>query len=136
MKHIDDNNVGNITLGALGEAAVEAFLIKRGHKIIARNFRRKVGEIDIVSQYKGVTHFVEVKTSNAVKNSSFSPEMRINRRKSRSIIRACEVFIREYRFTDERIWQIDVAAVLLGQEEDGIAPRIDFLENAIHDSRS
>ena len=48
--------------GRLGEDAVCAELIKRGHRIIERNFRKSFGEIDIISMYDRFIVFTEVKT--------------------------------------------------------------------------
>jgi ribonuclease HII len=53
---------GTALMGRLGEEAASAFLKARGHDIIARNWRRPRCEIDIVSQFKGVTYITEVKT--------------------------------------------------------------------------
>ena len=38
-----------IQLGQIGEEAAVSFLKQRGYRIIERNFRNKVGEIDIIA---------------------------------------------------------------------------------------
>ena len=48
-------------VGALGEELVVQFLVKRGYKILDRNYRRPWGELDVVAERKGKIHFVEVK---------------------------------------------------------------------------
>jgi Holliday junction resolvase-like predicted endonuclease len=48
-------------VGQLGEDLVEMFLVKRGHAVLDRNFRRPWGELDIVTLRKGTVHFIEVK---------------------------------------------------------------------------
>lgn len=45
----------------LGEAAAERYLIRRGWRILARNWRTRGGEIDIVARRRGVVLAVEVK---------------------------------------------------------------------------
>ena len=47
--------------GAAGEALAEAYLVERGAKVLARNFRGGRGEIDLIVKMDGVTVFVEVK---------------------------------------------------------------------------
>lgn len=49
-------------IGKLGEELTAKFLMKRGYKILARNYRRPWGELDIVAEIKGKIHFVEVKS--------------------------------------------------------------------------
>lgn len=51
-----------IQLGRHGEETAVLFLRKKGYKILARNFRTRGGEIDIVAQEGRVTCFIEVKT--------------------------------------------------------------------------
>ncbi len=40
----------------------EAFLRRRGYRILARNYRCPLGELDLVAEERGVLVFVEVKT--------------------------------------------------------------------------
>lgn len=49
-------------VGALGEELTVKFLMKRGYKILERNYRRPWGELDIVAERKGKIHFIEVKS--------------------------------------------------------------------------
>jgi putative endonuclease len=49
------------TLGKLGEEMACAELERRGYAIIARRFRTRFGEIDIVSDHDGTIVFVEVR---------------------------------------------------------------------------
>ena len=51
----------NIVAGRHGEDVAAQYLESRGHKIIARNWKTKRCEIDIVSQIDGVFYFTEVK---------------------------------------------------------------------------
>lgn len=50
------------SLGNKGEEIATNFLIEKGYKIIDRNFRASVGEIDIIAKDKKEIVFVEVKT--------------------------------------------------------------------------
>ena len=48
-------------LGILGESLACAELERRGYAILARRYRTRFGEIDIISERGGVVVFVEVK---------------------------------------------------------------------------
>lgn len=54
MNHID---IGNI-----GENAAADYLREAGYDILARKYRCRLGEIDIIARDNGVIVFVEVKT--------------------------------------------------------------------------
>lgn len=48
-------------IGILGENIAETFLVKRGFKILEKNYLKKWGEIDIVAKKGKTIRFVEVK---------------------------------------------------------------------------
>ena len=48
--------------GKTGEEKAVAFLKRNGYRIVERNFRNRLGEIDIVAKDKDVVCFVEVRT--------------------------------------------------------------------------
>ncbi len=50
--------------GKAGERRAEGFLRRRGFEVLARNYRRLSGEIDLIAKKDGVIYFVEVKTRN------------------------------------------------------------------------
>jgi len=52
----------NINTGKEGEKIAATFLKKNGYRIIEKNFRCALGEIDIIAREKGELVFVEVKT--------------------------------------------------------------------------
>lgn len=49
-------------LGAWGESVAAKYLVSKGYKIIAQNYRCPLGEIDLVAMLKGELAFIEVKT--------------------------------------------------------------------------
>lgn len=51
----------------LGEETACRFLLKKGYKILERNFRRGYGEIDIIALHENILVFVEVKTRSSDK---------------------------------------------------------------------
>lgn len=52
-------------IGKNGENTAADYLVRNGYKILERNYRTKVGEIDIIAFKKGVIVFVEVKTRSS-----------------------------------------------------------------------
>lgn len=51
-----------LALGRFGEETAEAFLKKKGYRILERNVRTRFGEIDLVAVERGVICFIEVRT--------------------------------------------------------------------------
>ena len=49
-------------LGKTGEKAAGKHLIRNGYKILARNYSRAGGEVDLICYHEGCIVFVEVKT--------------------------------------------------------------------------
>ncbi|HEY3385852.1 MAG TPA: YraN family protein, partial [Saprospiraceae bacterium] len=66
--------------GQWGEDKALALLIREGYEIVARNWRYKRAEIDIIARENGVLVFVEVKT-RAVTFFGRPEEMVDNRKK-------------------------------------------------------
>lgn len=85
--------VKNTTLvGDQGERAVSDFLEGKGHKIVARNFKTKFCEIDIVSVFEDEVFFTEVKTrKNANYGGGFGA---IDKKKIEKMKFAAEVFLK------------------------------------------
>lgn len=50
------------SLGQLGETLACRYLSRQGYRIVRRNYRTKLGEIDIIAEEHGTLAFVEVKT--------------------------------------------------------------------------
>ena len=48
--------------GRFGENEACRYLIEKGYEILARNYRSRYGEIDIIARQDGAVVFVEVKT--------------------------------------------------------------------------
>src|SRR4030042_5122961 len=68
--------LSNKQLGDLGEDISEIFLIKMGYSIIKRNYRCRLGEIDLIAKNKNKIIFFEIKTRT---NLNFGyPEESVN----------------------------------------------------------
>ena len=84
-------------LGNAGENFAANYLENLGYKIIAKNFRVRSAEIDIVAETDDVIVFVEVKTRSNTNHGL--PVEAVNFRKQQKIIEAASVFLQ-----DENIW--------------------------------
>jgi len=82
-----------ISLGDRGEELAADFLKSSGYKIIYRNYRTKLGEIDIVAEDKGVVCFIEVKT-RASGRFGLGKEA-VSGAKQRQVARAAISFLKE-----------------------------------------
>ncbi len=106
------NNGQKLNTGKLGEDIAENYLKKKGYKIIARNYRNKYGEIDLVVQDKSSLVFVEVRTR---RNERFgSPEESINSKKKRKMFKNTKAYIAFHNFKEK--YRMDVICVVLSRD--------------------
>ena len=85
-------------LGEKGEKQASVFLEKRGYRILAKNFRNRFGEIDIIAQDKDELVFVEVKTRTS--DNFGTPEEAVNAKKLRKIMLVASEFMSEQGLED------------------------------------
>lgn len=120
------------TKGRMGEDAVCAELIKNGHRIIERNFRKSFGEIDIISQLDRFIVFTEVKTRQT--KSMVSGVDAVNYSKRRKIILTADFYLCNIYpglMTRPKLQpRYDIAEVTITRGELPTVLRIDILENA------
>ncbi|MFH1175131.1 MAG: YraN family protein, partial [bacterium] len=102
-------------VGKLGEDLALKFLGQKGYKVVARNFRQKFGELDLVFKDKEEWVFVEVKTRKKIENNAFGyPEQAVNRRKIQKISNTAQKFLEINSCSLDRAkWRIDVIAIYL-----------------------
>jgi len=74
--------------GKGSEDRVEVFLREKGFRILARNYRKVFGEIDIIAEKEGEVWFLEVKTVN----KNFPPIDKIDKRKILRMVKVAETF--------------------------------------------
>lgn len=98
--------IHNVT-GKLGEQTAVNFLTQHGYKILATNFKSKLGEIDIVARDGKQTVFVEVKTRSGVVFGT--PAEAIGYKKLLSIIRTAQYFLIKNKLDD--YYRIDAVEV-------------------------
>jgi putative endonuclease len=58
--------------GLSAESRCAAWLIAKGYRIVARRFRSRAGEIDIIARRRGVTAFIEVKARPTLDDAAYA----------------------------------------------------------------
>lgn len=113
------------TRGSRGESIAEAFLRRKGHVILARNYRDSVSryEIDIVTRDGEELVFVEVKAGTGRRFGD--PQSWVDARKQQHVARAARRFLQE-RDWHESPCRFDVVGIDLS----GNPPRITHIERA------
>lgn len=121
-------NVTAVSTGMLGEEAAVKALKKHKYKIIERNYRTKMGEIDIIAKDGEYTVFVEVRLRKT--NDFGSPADSINQRKQQKIIKTAQIYAVKNDIYDTPM-RFD--AVLINAETDGeklVNEEIQIIKNA------
>jgi putative endonuclease len=96
-------------LGLKGERAAERYLKRRGYRILARRWRCRHGELDLVASKAGEVVFVEVKTRSG--EGFGGPEAAVGPAKSRRLARSAYRYLDQHGLHDVP-FRIDVVAVL------------------------
>ncbi|MCM8796887.1 MAG: YraN family protein [Candidatus Omnitrophica bacterium] len=113
----------NRSIGKNAEEAAVDFLRKSGYRIIKRNYRTRLGEIDIIAREKDTLCFIEVKSRSAL---SFGlPEEAVSLSKQRQLSKTALVFLKETNsLTDKSRFDVISIIGLPGQE------KIELIKNA------
>lgn len=117
-------------LGAAGEKIAGEFLRKLGYRILSRNFRCPLGELDLVCRDGDTFVFVEVKTR--VDDASANPEESIGAVKRRNLERAASVWLQS-RGRPRGAYRFDAVSVVLQPEGE---PRVRHIIEAFLPSNS
>ena len=115
-------------LGARGEEIAARYLKKRGYRIVDRNYRNRIGEIDIIAEQGGSLVFIEVRTrSDIVFGSPFES---VTVQKQQQLSKVALEYINR-KGCHDRAARFDVVGVQL--QEDGDKERdvaVELLQNA------
>ncbi len=96
-------------IGNAGEDAAEDLLRSEGYRIIERNFRTVLGEIDLIAEEDGVLCFVEVKTRRS--NAFGGAAAAVTPRKQQKIARVAAGYVGR-NCPQGKTCRFDVVAVL------------------------
>jgi putative endonuclease len=114
--------------GSSGERSAYRYLRQHGYKIVARNYRKRFGEVDLIGWDGDTLAFIEVKSRTNLAHGR--PEEAVHRGKQRQICRVA----REYRSRNhlhDINYRFDIVTI------EGIAGReqVQLLKGAFGDQR-
>ncbi|MFH1090859.1 MAG: YraN family protein [Pseudomonadota bacterium] len=113
----------HLEIGRKGEDLAVKYLAKRGLKVLARNYRTKYGEIDIICLDRKVVVFVEVRSRSSA--AFMTPDESVGPDKRRRLTKAALSFLADKRWQDHSA-RFDVLAVTFS----GSQPEIDHVIDA------
>jgi putative endonuclease len=99
-------------IGRKGETLAAEFLQQKGFEIVARNYRHRRAEIDLIVRRDNWLIFVEVKTRSST--AFGEPEAFVDFKKANLIFQAAEEYI--YATDWKHHVRFDVISVKLGEE--------------------
>lgn len=103
----------NRAIGNEYESLAAAYLEKEGYCILERNYRNKMGEIDIIGKDGSVLTFVEVKYRHDIKKGD--PAEAVHGKKQEKIRNVARGYLYFHRLGEEISCRFDVVAIL-GEE--------------------
>ena len=116
-------------IGDRGEDAAAAYLTRKGYRILARKFRCKTGEIDIIALDGRFLVFAEVKTRT---NLAYGmPKESVQYRKQTKLIRTAYYYRRLHAELRSLSMRMDVVEVLI----DGSGVYVRHIVNAFSQDR-
>ena len=113
-----------MTRGEKGECLAAEYLTEHGYEVVARNFRTRFGELDIIAQKDGVLALVEVKLRRNARYGAACEA--VDLAKQRRLIFAAEEWLSSHPTALQP--RFDVIEVYLPDGAD--TPLIHHLENA------
>ena len=112
------------SLGERGEMAACGFLKEHGYEILEKNYKCKLGEIDVIARRYGRLAFVEIKTRTSVQFGT--PQEAVNLQKQEKIFKVAQWYMKEKKFVKTPV-AFDVVAILW---KEGQAPEIRLIADA------
>ena len=102
--------MNNIEKGRLGEEIALKYIISKGGTIVEKNYRTKMGEIDLIARMNGDLVFVEVKSRSNI-NYGYPCEA-VNYKKKRKITNVAKYYILDNSLEDISV-RFDVIEIYL-----------------------
>ena len=112
------------SLGERGEAAACGFLREHGYEILEKNYKCKIGEIDVIARRRGRLAFIEIKTRT---NAQFGmPQEAVNPQKQKKIFKVAQWYMKEKKLANTPM-AFDVVAILW---KEGQTPEMRLIPDA------
>ena len=96
-------------LGKKAEQAAAHYLRKQGHRILHRNYRNQIGEIDLITTDRGQLVFVEVRSRTSSQHGD--PLETIDHTKQRQILRTAQGYLQS-RPNQQKSPRFDVIGII------------------------
>ena len=109
-------------LGEEGERLAVEFLKENGYRIIRRNFKTSIGEIDIIASEGETLVFIEVKTRESIEYGL--PFEAVTRAKKRKIANVALLYLKKLK--EVPACRFDVVSIFY----DGSTPQFDLIKDA------
>jgi putative endonuclease len=113
-------------IGALGEGLALRYVKGLGHRVLAQNYYyekgKRSGEIDIITVYDGVLHFIEVKSRHVAEASQknralyFPIASQVTPSKMKKCVKTAEHYLRMHQ-KEEIEYHFDLITVLYTSAE-------------------
>lgn len=102
-----------IDLGKEGEDLAYKIAKKMGYKVLERNYKSKIGEIDLIALDKDTFVFIEVKTR---RHSIAYAKEAIDKRKMRKLSLLASYYLKKNRIFNKKV-RFDVIAICMNKEK-------------------
>lgn len=112
------------SLGERGEAAACGFLKEHGYEVLEKNYKCKIGEIDVIARRQGRLAFIEIKTRTSAQFGA--PQEAVDLKKQEKIFKVAQWYLKEKKLEKTPV-AFDVVAILW---REGEAPGIRLIANA------
>ncbi len=112
-------------VGQRGEETASLFLQTKGFRVLTKNWRCRLGEIDLIVEREGEVRFIEVKLRRSLTYGY--PEEAITPTKLRHLARAIELWLRSTSNPPTR-YQADAVAITVLP---GASPEIHWVEGIL-----
>ena len=118
-----EKNEESVQIGKIGEEKALSFLKKNEYRLLNRNYRCPLGEIDIIATEGNSLVFVEVKTR---RTSTFGPpHMAVDRQKQIKMTKVALYYMKE-----KRLHEISARFDVLGVSMEEGKASFDLIKNA------
>lgn len=111
------------SLGQAGEDLAAEYLLAHGYRLLARNYRCRLGELDLVAVEQGEIVFVEVKARSSRRYGTAAEA--VSAVKQARMLRVAERFLQERGLADSAC-RFDVVAV----DASTAPPRLELIRGA------
>lgn len=112
----------NKDIGSLGENIAFNYLNDSGYIILEKNFRCKLGEIDIIAKDGNYIVFVEVKTRSG--SIYGSPCESVNFRKQNKIYKIAQLYIMKKHLMKKFNFRFDVIEIILNHRDNNYSIKL------------